>query len=192
MRHLNNVSTVTCPSTCSEDSFEKSREFSTADTKYKTELCRTWVETNACPYNEKCRFAHGKKELHDKIIIGKNYKSKECKTFHTRGFCPYGPRCHFRHDQRRLEQINRSYYSIKLVSDEFVEECLKTCEEPYSNQSCLLNKPCLKDDLSRLPVLKDLGSFQKIQSSGRFCKFNLNYNPLIIRKQPNSLYNMFF
>src|SRR4051812_43937519 len=71
-------------------------------TKYKTELCRTWVEHNYCPYKEKCRFAHGKRDLHDKIVLSKNYKQKECNTFYTRGYCPYGPRCHFKHDERKL------------------------------------------------------------------------------------------
>lgn len=85
-----------------------------SDANYKTEMCRTWIEHNYCPYNEKCRFAHGKKELHDKVIVGRNYKQKDCKSFHTRGFCNYGSRCHFRHEQRRLSEIERTYYKLKL------------------------------------------------------------------------------
>ena len=38
------------------------------DPKYKTELCKSWVETNFCPYGNKCRFAHGKNELVSKHI----------------------------------------------------------------------------------------------------------------------------
>ena len=26
--------------------------------KYKTELCRNWMQTGACPYNDRCQFAH--------------------------------------------------------------------------------------------------------------------------------------
>jgi hypothetical protein len=84
--------------------------------KYKTELCRTWVEHNYCPYKEKCRFAHGKKDLHEKIVIGKNYKQKECNSFYTKGYCPYGPRCHFKHDERKLWEIERIYYQLVLFS----------------------------------------------------------------------------
>ena len=25
--------------------------------KYKTELCRNWMQTGACPYNDRCQFA---------------------------------------------------------------------------------------------------------------------------------------
>jgi hypothetical protein len=92
----------------------------TEPTKYKTELCRTWVEHNYCPYKEKCRFAHGKKDLHDKIVMSKNYKQKECNSFYTRGYCPYGPRCHFKHDERKLWEIERDYFKILLMRSDDV------------------------------------------------------------------------
>lgn len=87
------------------------------DVKYKTELCRTWVEQNYCPYMGKCRFAHGKQDLNDKLIIGKNYKQKDCKSFHTKGYCPYGPRCLFRHDERKFADLNRPFYNLILQSN---------------------------------------------------------------------------
>jgi hypothetical protein len=32
---------------------------------YKTELCKKWMDSKGqyCPYNEKCRFAHGLEEV---------------------------------------------------------------------------------------------------------------------------------
>lgn len=30
---------------------------------YKTVMCDKWERTGACPYNEKCQFAHGPAEL---------------------------------------------------------------------------------------------------------------------------------
>lgn len=33
------------------------------EAKYKTEMCKNWVETGKCNYGEKCKFAHGKNEL---------------------------------------------------------------------------------------------------------------------------------
>jgi hypothetical protein len=89
---------------------------------YKTELCRTWVEKNFCPYKEKCRFAHGKKDIHEKSINSKNYKQKECNSFHKKGFCPYGPRCHFKHEERKLDEITRPFYPFLLKSQNTIEK----------------------------------------------------------------------
>ena len=33
------------------------------DPKYKTEICRKFEESRFCPYGNKCRFAHGKKDV---------------------------------------------------------------------------------------------------------------------------------
>lgn len=80
------------------------------DPKYKTELCKTFNETGFCAYGNKCRFAHGRYELFDKVITCKKYKQKECMSFYKNKFCCYGIRCHFKHEERRLEDIDRSYY----------------------------------------------------------------------------------
>ena len=86
----------------------------TSEQRYKTELCRTWVENNFCPYNDKCRFAHGRKELNEKTGTTNKYKLKNCKSFYSKGICPYGPRCQFRHDERKLNNISLSFYSLSL------------------------------------------------------------------------------
>jgi butyrate response factor len=96
----------------------------TSGENYKTELCRTWVEKNFCPYKEKCRFAHGKKDLHEKVTSSKNYKQKECNSFYQKGFCPYGPRCHFKHEERRLDDITRGYYPFLLNCQSNIEKLL--------------------------------------------------------------------
>ena len=83
------------------------------DPKYKTEMCKTWMDTGFCPYGNKCRFAHGKSELVSKPTPS-SYKKKPCKSFMTNGYCPYGTRCNFRHDERRLSDIPMSYYYIQL------------------------------------------------------------------------------
>ena len=38
-------------------------------TKYKTEICRNWTETQSCHYGNKCNFAHGYHELMDKPVL---------------------------------------------------------------------------------------------------------------------------
>ncbi len=69
----------------------------TQQSLYKTELCRSWTETGACRYGNKCQFAHGKDELRT-IMRHPKYKTEICKTFHTQGTCPYGTRCRFIHN----------------------------------------------------------------------------------------------
>jgi len=68
---------------------------------YKTELCRSWVETYICKYGNKCQFAHGLHELRP-VIRHPKYKTEICKTFHTNGTCPYGKRCRFVHNPAEL------------------------------------------------------------------------------------------
>ena len=84
-------------------------------TKYKTEMCRNWLETHFCQYDDKCNFAHGYDELIDKNPSNDKYKSKKCIPFHTKSICTYGQRCLFLHDTRKLEEIPRSFYKAKLV-----------------------------------------------------------------------------
>uniref|UniRef100_J3LMZ2 C3H1-type domain-containing protein n=1 Tax=Oryza brachyantha TaxID=4533 RepID=J3LMZ2_ORYBR len=61
----------------------------------KTELCNKW-ERGACPYGERCRFAHGLQELRP-VIRHPRYKTLPCQMFAAASGCPYGHRCHFRH-----------------------------------------------------------------------------------------------
>jgi hypothetical protein len=63
---------------------------------YKTELCRSFMETNTCRYGVKCQFAHGRHEQRP-VMRHPKYKTEICKTFHTLGTCPYGIRCRFIH-----------------------------------------------------------------------------------------------
>ena len=85
------------------------------DPKFKTELCKTYTETNFCAYGNKCRFAHGKEELFDRMLSHPKYRKSDCMTFHTEGFCNYGLRCHFRHNESiNLKLMDRSYYYWKI------------------------------------------------------------------------------
>ncbi len=94
------------------------------DPKYKTELCKSFMETNFCCYGNKCRFAHGYKELVVKKQIN-HYKQKTCNSFFNKGYCPYGSRCNFKHDERKLDQIGVPYYFSHLISLHLPQ--LKTC-----------------------------------------------------------------
>ena len=76
-------------------------------TKYKTEMCKNWIEIGLCRYGTKCQFAHGEHELMGKAppINNNKYKSKTCTTFNERLFCPYGQRCLFKHEDRCFDEV---------------------------------------------------------------------------------------
>jgi hypothetical protein len=85
-----------------------------SDPKYKTELCKSFSETGFCAYGNKCRFAHGRQELFDKLVNCKKYKQKECLSFFKNQYCCYGSRCHFKHEERKLPQLERTYHTLAL------------------------------------------------------------------------------
>ena len=75
------------------------------DPKFKTEMCKNWEKSSSCPYNTKCRFAHGKHELMAKELeANPNYRIKDCLSFFKYGYCSYGRRCCFRHDERKINE----------------------------------------------------------------------------------------
>lgn len=63
---------------------------------YKTELCRSYMETGKCRYGSKCMFAHGNDELRS-VQRHPRYRTEICKSYHILGKCRYGTRCKFIH-----------------------------------------------------------------------------------------------
>ena len=49
--------------------------------KEKSELCRKFMEKGFCPYQKKCKFAHGSHELKRNNAMNSKYKTKECGAF---------------------------------------------------------------------------------------------------------------
>lgn len=86
------------------------------DGKYKTELCKNWIETAKCRYGDLCRFAHGQEELTRAAInsYSSKFKTKNCRTFYHTKECVYGYRCMFRHEHRNFTQLHRHYYTPQL------------------------------------------------------------------------------
>ena len=127
--------------------FEEERK---NDPKYKTELCKSFMETNFCVYGNKCRFAHGYNELVVKKQIN-HYKQKPCNSFFNKGYCPYGNRCNFKHDERKIGEFVFSYYYSHLIS---------------------LHLPQLKTS-NRLNIFQEISSMKKEINEN---KFNENKN----------------
>ncbi len=111
------------------------------DSKYKTELCKKFEGTGYCPYGRKCKFAHGKEELNEKLLSNKRrYKSKLCNSFHTIMTCPYGSRCLFAHEERTMEEIQSDHFYEKFIfCPDLVQEVSKnkrlSCFENVTKQS---------------------------------------------------------
>ena len=98
-----------------------------SEEKYKTEMCKNWMETDTCRYGNKCQFAHGKEEL-DIFRSSKkddNKRTKNCRVFYKEKQCMYGSRCMFRHEHRHYNQIMRHYYGVQLYTLESLYETSK-------------------------------------------------------------------
>lgn len=73
-----------------------SQQKESKDGLYKTELCQNFSAYGTCSYGQKCRFAHGRHELRNRVRDPK-YKTQHCKNFTLHGKCSYGSRCTFLH-----------------------------------------------------------------------------------------------
>jgi hypothetical protein len=73
------------------------------------------VEHGYCPYEKKCKFAHGLHELKKNQQTNSKYKTKTCGGFLEEGYCPYGNRCNFIHPPVHSTTLPmRDYHSSLL------------------------------------------------------------------------------
>jgi hypothetical protein len=165
---------------------DKDKEYK-VDPKYKTELCKKFTETGFCAYGNKCRFAHGKRELFDKIVNCKNYKQKECMSFLKNKYCCYGSRCHFKHDERKLNQIERSYHTIMLsIYDDLREADVERMGEkdleafnPVGRRLQVLKEVTgdkSKDYSCSNKIISSLRYLNKLENYNNDQKFTLSYS----------------
>ncbi|ESO09045.1 hypothetical protein HELRODRAFT_74104 [Helobdella robusta] len=79
--------------------------------RYKTELCRKFMENSSCPYSKKCQFAHGYHELKP-VTRHPRYRTELCREYFNHGLCTYGTRCNFIHqlpgeeDKKETKDLN--------------------------------------------------------------------------------------
>ncbi|KAL4454203.1 hypothetical protein ABPG74_012160 [Tetrahymena malaccensis] len=150
--------------------------------KFKTEMCKNWMEFGKCNYGKKCQFAHGKNELVDKSLVNKRqYKSKLCNSFHTQKYCPYGNRCMFIHESRTVSEIRQSTHYQKILynfceqNNELINFCQtqqqskeqttlesQNFEQPSISQQQQPFKSSLNpSSTSRLPIFQSIVAQQK-------------------------------
>ena len=77
--------------------------------KVKTELCLHFSRGKACPFGEKCNYAHGEDELKYTTLMdmeragladAASFRCLPCFTWVATGACPFGQRCVHIHDTR--------------------------------------------------------------------------------------------
>ena len=105
--------------------------------KYKTELCRSWIQ-GICEFGDKCTFAHGSSELRNKEHLTVNYRTKKCKQFHEQGFCQYGSRCQFKHREFSPDTASSSPREKEMTHHETKKRLpifIKLSEEAIFNLS---------------------------------------------------------
>lgn len=157
------------------------------DPKYKTELCKTFEDSGFCPYGNKCRFAHGRKELFEKSEKIYNYKLKDCKSFHTEFHCIYGSRCLFKHAESIMTTENRSFYQalikmrethvllhisqIKLKNSKF-QDCSNRRASTFALHSILANLSISfsDDESEKIDDHKNTFKFSSAKASTQFLR----------------------
>lgn len=93
-------------------------KFYTLRQKYKTQMCKHFVEDGDCPLKQYCQFAHGPDELRQpndplpknfgKTALGavhSNYKTEPCKNWMTTGECKFGDGCSFFHSEEERRRL---------------------------------------------------------------------------------------
>ena len=73
--------------------------------RYKTEMCKNYLELGFCRFDQKCYYAHFAHELKVATYKHKKYKTQLCKPFHLEGFCDFGARCAFIHSKPDLDEL---------------------------------------------------------------------------------------
>jgi hypothetical protein len=60
--------------------------------RLKVELCKNYLAKGYCPYEARCRFAHGVEELRarDTAQSAELYRTRKCNVFFERGQCRFG------------------------------------------------------------------------------------------------------
>ena len=100
-----------------------------ANPRYKTALCKKYMQSQSCPYGDKSQFAHGEQELrtfngHQQnmmyaIGMGSknqnnmlNYKIVKCKNWEKDKSCKYGAHCTYAHGEEELRNKADNLYQM--------------------------------------------------------------------------------
>ena len=91
--------------------------------RYKTQLCRQFVERGACHFGDACLFAHSCEELQQQASTQNhpNHRLAEeplrCIEFHNLGVCSVGATCEFVHDTHDTSEVSAPPAAAKAAAD---------------------------------------------------------------------------
>ncbi|XP_054162698.1 mRNA decay activator protein ZFP36L1-like [Oppia nitens] len=87
--------------------------------RYRTEICKNFMELGVCRFNDRCFYAHSDQDLRPITYKHKKYKTQLCRPFHTKGLCDFGPRCAYIHTKPDINaiinQLNRFAESTRSL-----------------------------------------------------------------------------
>jgi butyrate response factor 1 len=135
------------------------RKGNTPSDKYKTELCRPYLETRHCKYGSRCRYAHGKKELKT-VNRHPNFRTVLCLPYHYEGVCTYGVRCCYIHNADEEVVGRMAAENIDLV--DHYQRCdrlpiFKFICDKYSQELPEISK-CISEEAQLLSELRMRGT----------------------------------
>ena len=99
--------------------------------RYKTALCKKYLESQSCPYGNKCQFAHGEQELRSMnaqpqnmmyMRMGSknqnilNYKIVKCKNWEKDKTCKYGSHCTYAHGDEEIRNKADNLYQMNPIA----------------------------------------------------------------------------
>lgn len=129
----NNSKTNNISPTISQNNYEEFKNKETLiDPRYKTELCKSFINFSKCKYGYRCRFAHG---LNDLISKKRKVKSSaECQAFVIVGFCKYGEKCELTHPE--MQESDRKFSLEENAINKEVRELLYKTVNKNTNNEC--------------------------------------------------------
>jgi len=138
-------------------------------TKFKTQLCKTFMAGKICRFGDGCHFAHGDEELQCKTLFEadkaglldkRTFCTRPCFDWVSTGSCPFHDQCNSIHDPRIsstekawLDKIKRPHHRWKTSVHVDNAHHLRLCEVHHNSS---LGKNILP--LTILPVLDDIAT----------------------------------
>ncbi|CAD5232690.1 unnamed protein product [Bursaphelenchus xylophilus] len=160
---------------------------------YKTELCRSWMESGRCNYGERCQYAHGENEKRP-IPRHPKYKTEACQSYHQSGYCPYGPRCHFIHNEEPhvLAQLVAQNAAAAAASKAQQQQTLQQARSQAQLSNASPQRPNSLFALSRTnSVTRTGGNVNAIATAAAMAAAAFSQQPQLFSRQFQNQLQMF-
>ena len=138
--------------------------------RYKTALCKNYIQNHSCPYGDKCQFAHGEQELRSfnaqpqnmMYSLGMNpknqnnmlnYKIVKCKNWEKDKSCKYGAHCTFAHGDEEIRNKADNLYQMQpMMFQPFMMNPMMTMTQfPGMDMSQMGMAPMMMNPMMNIP-----------------------------------------